>query len=288
MSGLLYKKNKYEILKRFLGDFVPTTSFVLGNVVEGRDARYAEYTVQDEVPRVSLSDLTPEQRNSPILENQVVDLMDRLKRMYEVLGQANARTSHGVSLDGKLDLGGVSDYVKAEDFDHDFNGDDARAVIDSNSSPNLLVNPDTMQLYCIDFDQGQWREGMDEAKALVFEIADRQDSTAIGHTAVVAATDHNQMNLFSQSWNSHAERRLLRQHLGADQPEPMPEGDGPGLGRPDDAALARLRAIRDRTTDPAQRYAIARQYRLEQARRFFASAVNKIESVVKKATGEDK
>lgn len=196
MSGLLYKKNKYEILKRFLGDFVPTTSFVLGNVVEGRDARYAEYTVQDEVPRVSLSDLTPEQRNSPILENQVVDLMGRLERMYEVLGQANARTAHGVSLDGKLDLGGVSDYVKAEDFDHDFNGDDARAIIDSNSSPNLLVNPDTMQLYCIDFDQGQWREGMDEVKALVFEIADRQESTALGHTAVVAATDQNQMNLF--------------------------------------------------------------------------------------------
>ncbi len=176
MSGLLYKKNKYEILKHFLGDFVPNTSFVLGEVVEGHTKRYAEYTIQEEVPRVSLSGLSEEQRRSPVLFGQVVDLMNRLRYMYSVLGEANARTGQGVTLDGKLDLGGVSNYVQVESIDHEFDDKDAQAVIDENSSPNLLVNPETMQLYCIDFDQGQWLPGMDEAKALVFEIANRRNT----------------------------------------------------------------------------------------------------------------
>lgn len=190
MSGLRYKKNKYEILKRFLGDFVPNSSFVLGEVVEGRNRRYAEYTVQEEVPRRSLSDLSEEQRHDPYLAQQVSELMNRLKHMYAVLGEVNARTSQGVTLDGKLDLGGVSDHVRAEDIDHVFGEKDAQKVIDENSSPNLLVNPDTLQLYCIDFDQGQWLSGMDEAKQMVFEIADRFDAVTppLGSTALGGAS----------------------------------------------------------------------------------------------------
>lgn len=177
-SGLKYKKNKYDILKRFLGDFVPDSSFVLGQVREGNKVRYAEYTVQEEVPRVSLSQLSEQQRNDPKLHDQVANLMNKLKYMYSVLGEVNARTSQGVNLDGKLDLGGVSDHVVAESVDHVFDFHDARTIIQENSSPNLLVNPDTMQLYCIDFDQGQWHPGMDEAKNLAFEIADKREREA--------------------------------------------------------------------------------------------------------------
>lgn len=195
MSGLLYKKNKYDILKRFLGDFVPKSSFVLGEVVEGRARRYAEYTVQEEVPRYSLSDLSDEQRHDPRLIRQVSDLMNRLKHMYAVLGEVNARTSQGVTLDGKLDLGGVSSHVRAEDIDHIFDAEDAQKVIDENSSPNLLVNPDTLQLYCIDFDQGQWLPGMDEAKEMVFEIADRfdADTPVVGSIAVASTVEQGQL-----------------------------------------------------------------------------------------------
>ncbi len=191
MAGLLYKKNKYEILKRFLGDFVPTSSFVLSQVTEGRNTRYAELTVQEKVPRLSLSDLTPEQAQSPILRQQVIELMARLRNMYQVIGEANARTSSGISLDGKLDLGGVSDYVRAESFDHEFDESDAESIINSNKSPNLLVNPEDMSLYCIDFDQGQWKPGMDEAKNLVFDIANRQNSTAriVGNAALQGHDD---------------------------------------------------------------------------------------------------
>lgn len=170
-AGVQYKKNKYEILKLFLGDFVPRTSFVLGKVTEGSAERYAEYTIQDEVPRVSLGDLTEEQKRSPILKQQVVKLMGRLGMMYQTLGEANARTSSAVNLDGKMDLGGVSDYVRADSLDRSFVDTDAEFIINQNNSPNLLVDPSTMSLYCIDFDQGQWKPGMDEAKNLVFELA---------------------------------------------------------------------------------------------------------------------
>lgn len=192
-SGILYKKNKYDILKRFLGDFVPDSSFVLGNVTEGKNTRPAEYTVQKEVPRVSLSGLTEEQRQDPRLKTQVVELMGRLQTMYSVLGEANARTASGVSLDGKLDLGGVSDYVRAESIDHEFNEQDAQAIIDENSSPNLLVNPETLQLYCIDFDQGQWLSGMDEAKDMVFDIANRHDRIAQSAGAAAIGRAHPQL-----------------------------------------------------------------------------------------------
>lgn len=195
MSGLLYKKNKYEILKRFLGDFVPNSSFVLGEVVEGRSKRFAEYTIQEEVPRISIGDLNDEQRGSPMLTQQVSTLMNRLKHMYTVLGEVNARTSQGVTLDGKLDLGGVSDYVRAESLDHVFDGQDAATILAENNSPNLLVNPDTLQLYCIDFDQGQWLPGMDEAKVMAFEIAERHDLSVRNLGAIAAATGHNQSQL---------------------------------------------------------------------------------------------
>ena len=187
-SGLQYKKHKYEILKLFLGDFVPDTSFVLGKVKEGRITRYAEYTVQDEVPRISINDLTEEQKRDPRLRTQIIDLMTRLKYMYTVLGEANARTAHGVNLDAKIDIGGVSDYVREEDLDHVFDDNDAQVIIDGNKSPNLLVDPTTMGLYCVDFDQGQWTKGMQEAQNLVEYIVNRDLNleASIGQTAVAS------------------------------------------------------------------------------------------------------
>ena len=193
MAGLEYKKNKYDILKLFLGDFIPRTSFVLSKVTEGHTERFGELTIQDKVPKLSLSDLTPEQRQSPVLRQQVVDLMARLRRMYQVIGEANARTTSGVTLDGRLDLGGVSAYVKTESFDHEFDESDAETIINSNKSPNLLVNPEDMSLYCIDFDQGQWRPGMDEAKDLVFELARKQNAVAAHIGSSVLHPDQPQL-----------------------------------------------------------------------------------------------
>lgn len=184
-AGVQYKKHKYDVLKLFLGDFVPDSSFVLGKVQEGYNSRYAEYTVQKEVSRLSIGDLTAEQKNDPRLHGQVIDLMARLKYMYTVLGEANARTSQGVLLDGKLDLGGVSDYVRVEDIGHHFDDIDATKIIERNDSPNLLVDPSEMRLYCVDFDQGQWTQGMQEAQNLAESIVKRD--RVLGQVTIGAA-----------------------------------------------------------------------------------------------------
>jgi hypothetical protein len=100
--------------------------------------------------------------------------------MYRILGEVNARTAQGINLDGKLDLGGVSDYVLSEELDnglrHEFTDEDVEHIVNTNKSPNLLVDPDTLQLYCIDFDQGQWYPGMDEAKQKALDLLARETS----------------------------------------------------------------------------------------------------------------
>lgn len=195
-AGVRYKKNKYDILKAFLGDFIPETYFVLGEVKsqeprKGDVFRPAEYTIQREIPKFSISDLTDEQKQSPALRSNVYGLLTSLQRMYRILGETNARTAQGIALDGKLDLGGVSDYILSEDLDdglnHKFTEEDVDLIIATNKSPNLLVDPESMQLYCIDFDQGQWYPGMDEAKekalvALEKDIARERGALATSQT----------------------------------------------------------------------------------------------------------
>lgn len=190
-AGIRYKKNKYDLLRAFLGDFIPKTSFVLGEVVEGKQPRYAEYTIQQEVPRTSLHQLTEQQRNDPRLRENMKDLLFGLQRMYRIMGEVNARTAQGITLDGKLDLGGVSKYVLSEDLDdglrHRFSEEDVVNVIETNRSPNLLVDPESMQLYCIDFDQGQWYPGMDDAKEKA--LARLSLETRVAHSLGRVVTD---------------------------------------------------------------------------------------------------
>lgn len=175
-SGVAYKKNKYEILKHFIGDHIPVSMFLVADANEGEATRPAEITIQRRVPDVQLNHLTKEQQEDPRLHANIIDLLQGLQYMYSVVGEANARTSQQVSLDTKLDLGTISSFVRAESFDREFDKDDARKSIRKIDSPNLLVDPETMQVYCIDFDQGDWSPGMDEAKELVFEIdAKRQE-----------------------------------------------------------------------------------------------------------------
>ncbi len=172
--GIQYKKHKYDLLKHFLGDNIPQTEFIMTKVQDGGKERYVEMMLQREVPQVTLNQLSAEQRKDPRLHANMQSLVKRMQYMYKILGEVNARTAHGINLDAKLDLGGISDRVRAEDLDHQFTDDETDDVIDSTKSPNLLVDPESMQLYCIDFDQGQWEPGMDEAKTMAFEIDARR------------------------------------------------------------------------------------------------------------------
>jgi hypothetical protein len=171
--GIQYKKHKYEILEHFLGEYIPESAFVLTEIPQGGKRRYVEMTLQKKLPQNTLADLTAEQRNDPRLVSGLTGLLKRLQYMYGVLGEVNARTSDHVNLDAKLDLGDISDTVRAETLDYDFTATEAALIINQNKSPNILVDPDSMQIYCIDFDQGQWTEGMAEAKQLAFDIDKR-------------------------------------------------------------------------------------------------------------------
>ena len=179
--GAQYKKNKYEILKHFLGDHIPDSLFVLTETVEGGKKRYVELTLQRELPRISLNQLTDDQRADPALKANMADLIGRMQYMYSVLGEVNARTAHDINLDAKMDLGGISDVVKGERLDHAFNDEQIDEIITSNTSPNLLVNPENLQVYCIDFDQGQWVEGMGDAKKMAFEIDEQRQNRIAQH-----------------------------------------------------------------------------------------------------------
>lgn len=186
ITGTLYKRNKYDILKHFLGDFVPDSMFLVSSVEDQGKVRPAEITLQTKVPNVTLDKLTPEQQADPRLHKKILTLLERLQYMYSVVGEANARTASSTSLDTKLDLGNVSSFVRSHSLDHQFTPEQAADAASRIASPNLLVDPETFNLYCIDFDQGDWSPGMDEAKNLVFEIDARryESATKAAHLAL--------------------------------------------------------------------------------------------------------
>lgn len=179
ISGTKYKANKYEILKHFLGDYVPESSFFVSDVQEPNGkVRPAEITIQKRVPNFTMDDLTEDQKNDPVLHKNITNLMDRLQYMYSILGEVNARTADSVVLDAKLDLGGISDFVRAQDFGHHFTEEEAAKTAHRKGSPNLLVDPESLDIYTIDYDQGDWREGMAEARDFAFELDEKRTTRA--------------------------------------------------------------------------------------------------------------
>jgi hypothetical protein len=182
-QGTLYKKKKYEILKTFLGDFIPDSSFVLGHKKDG-EIRPKEYTVQQRVPQSTIAELSPEQRRDPRLLRQMFVLLVKLQNMYRVLGQVD-QVVHpqepSDSLDAKLDLGGISGYAK-EHLDDDPNVLNITEIVDGfQNSPNLLVDPESLQLYCVDFDEGTWNDTKEAAKIVAEHLVaeDPQAQAAI-------------------------------------------------------------------------------------------------------------
>lgn len=180
-AGIRYKREKYEILKLFLGDFIPETGFVLGTKVDGPRSRPVEYVVQQRLPNRYLSSLTAEQRSDPRLVTNMLLLMVKMENMYKSIGNVNARTGgQSASLDAKLDLGGISGYVR-EHIDETFNNDTAMvAIAKKGDTPNILVDPESMDIYCIDFDEGEWTKDKATAKSMLFDIVEaRQDVQSV-------------------------------------------------------------------------------------------------------------
>jgi len=167
---LLYKKKKYEMLRFFLGGFIPESFFVLGEQQDGDLKRVKGYTVQERVPDVKLSELSEEQLSDTRLLENLHTLLSRLIFMRKIINRVNESVPKDAQLDARLDLGPISKLASRV-----YNPDDLKVdTLDLHalSSPNLLVDPETMNVYCVDFGRGEWSDEKEASMLLAMNLAE--------------------------------------------------------------------------------------------------------------------
>ena len=123
--------------------------------------------------------------DQPQLAENLIKLMIKIKNMSCLINTVNKFVkSDDAKIDCKLDLGGLSEFADLIDektllekyFKKDFH-----FIIDylhkENflNTPNILIDPNQMKLYCIDFDQGTWNEQKQKTLEMVYEVAQRYD-----------------------------------------------------------------------------------------------------------------
>lgn len=171
---LLYKKRKYEMLKFFLGKFIPDSYFVLGNKKDGKRRKVKEYTVQQRVPNMNITSLDPDKRTDPKLQHNIDVLVLKLQNLYRALAEVNKHSA--AQLDAKLDLGGLSNLADTHKDDEQPFHIDTSGDYSFLKSPNLLVDPKTLDLFCVDFDQGEWTSEMETAWNALMTLAKSREN----------------------------------------------------------------------------------------------------------------
>lgn len=172
--GIRYKKQKYELLKFFLGDFVPNAIFALGEKHDADKKRIKEITVQERLPDVQLNQLTAEQRHDPRLLGNLHELLSRLIYMHQVVRRVNDAVPEAARIDVQLDLGAISRKLRESDtlmdIEFDWNNPDLF------KTKNILVDPKTMRVFCVDFGRGKWSDAKEATLRLILAsaTADRQ------------------------------------------------------------------------------------------------------------------
>lgn len=148
LARYLHRKNK--MLQEFLGDFIPDTTFVVGNKLDGDRLKYKAFTLQQRVPQHRICELNPDLLHHPVLLSNLNLLASKLYRLMGIIDEAN-EIFPDAQLDAKLDLGGISDIAQDGEAI-----DEESLNLNFTRSPNLLVDPETLHLSCIDFDTGRW------------------------------------------------------------------------------------------------------------------------------------
>ena len=171
-NRLLYKKRKYEIFTRFLPEFIPETSFLLGPKKDGSILKIKEYTVQKRVPQLSISDLSMEELCNDKFQYNLYLLLIKLSNMYKTVNFANLFVDDIGKVDVRLDLGGLSKTAE-ESRQINFQDFSSELIEDKNfcKSPNLLVDPVSLNLYCIDFGRGIWNEYKESTYSRILELS---------------------------------------------------------------------------------------------------------------------
>lgn len=172
---LLYKKKKYEVLRFFLGGFIPETFFVLAeqDIREGhyRKTTIKQYSIQDRVPQMRIDELPDEVRNSPAFLKRLYLLIQKLQAMHRMIAEINEIADAQGKIDVRLDLGGLTKFIDnhitqtfGEDYDLEEIGPNFM------HSPNILVDPETLGIFCIDFGSGVWNDKKDATMKLLFML----------------------------------------------------------------------------------------------------------------------
>jgi hypothetical protein len=169
---VLYKKRKYEMLKLFLPEFIPKTNFIVGNKGDGFKIKMKEYTIQERVPQVTISQLTQEELSNERFRYNLYLLLLKLSNIYDVVNYVNSYVEVDGKIDVRLDLGGLSRSAEEKELPN--YGDFNLEFIDNKNfckSPNLLVDPSTYNIYCIDFGRGIWNDKKEEAYEKVLDLS---------------------------------------------------------------------------------------------------------------------
>lgn len=173
-SELQYKKRKYEILSYFLGRFVPRSFFALGEQKDGVCTRLKGYTIQKRVPDVKFSDLTDEQLNDPRLIRNMHELITKLISMNRMVDRVNRNVPPEAQIDVRLDLGSVSRIVDNAQRENQNSVPLDAQDLALFKSPNVLIDPKSMDVYCVDFGRGVWSDEKEATALLLASMAQRE------------------------------------------------------------------------------------------------------------------
>jgi hypothetical protein len=180
LSDAHFKQEKYNLLKHFLGDYIPDSHFFVGQQRNpDGEVVVKPFTVQKRVSQTTLQQLPQEVRNSDALRGEMYGLARRLQTMHQVLDRARTiveRTGDTFVVDAALDLGPFSDYVKNHPEQDPASFNYKQMINGYKDSPNLLVDPDTLQLSCIDFGSGQWSGELGAQLSVVYDIASQDEA----------------------------------------------------------------------------------------------------------------
>lgn len=165
-----YLVKKYKMLKKFLGEWIPDSRFILG---ERRvdfdkkkfhktkvDNRTHAITIQRKVEGKTLSKMTKTEKTRTDLLRQLKEAHAKYILLKGRIQWASQKLSlPETTLDIKLDLGGLSKKDDLASFDVD--------KIAEFSTPNIMYDDIKEKLYFIDFDMNEWNEDKQKVYDLV-------------------------------------------------------------------------------------------------------------------------
>ena len=157
-----YLRKKYQILKKYMGDYIPDSKFIFGEIrtpmvknkidqriLNNGDVREVAITIQRKVQGRDFSQMSEKEKQDPRLIASLKkgfglywQMKDALLAVTQDLGK-DSRV-----MDVTLELGALSAEPNSDEFDQE------KAI--HFNSPNVMWDEEKQQIYFIDFDMNTW------------------------------------------------------------------------------------------------------------------------------------